>query len=79
MENSTEQKATTIKRFIDTTVNVDVAATRSNVITSLTHGFINSLQPCLLACSKPLQVMSLTPFVKFINDGFAAYISLEDV
>uniref|UniRef100_A0A3Q7FIG7 Uncharacterized protein n=1 Tax=Solanum lycopersicum TaxID=4081 RepID=A0A3Q7FIG7_SOLLC len=31
--------------------------------TSLTHGFINSLQPCLLVSSKPLLViLRLTPF-----------------
>ncbi|KAG5615971.1 hypothetical protein H5410_015795 [Solanum commersonii] len=54
-------------------------ATRSNATTSLTHGVINSLQPCLLASSKPLPVMSLTPFAKCVNHGFAAYISLEDV
>ncbi|KAK4736009.1 hypothetical protein R3W88_010270 [Solanum pinnatisectum] len=98
MENSAEQKAETIKRFIDTTVNVgrkeildgfrarsriviekEAAATRSNATTSLTHGFINSLQPCLLASSKPLPVMSLTPFAKCVNHGHAAYISLEGV
>uniref|UniRef100_M1DUR3 Uncharacterized protein n=1 Tax=Solanum tuberosum TaxID=4113 RepID=M1DUR3_SOLTU len=55
------------------------AATRSNATTSLTHGFIDSLQPCLLASSKPLPVMSLTPIAKCVNHGFAAYISLEDV
>ncbi|KAK6793780.1 hypothetical protein RDI58_007233 [Solanum bulbocastanum] len=55
------------------------AATRSNATTSLNHGFINSLQPCLLASSKPLPIMSLTPFAKCVNHGFATYISLEDV
>ncbi|KAG5615964.1 hypothetical protein H5410_015788 [Solanum commersonii] len=99
MENLVEQKATIIKRFIDTAVNVGRkeildgfrgrsrvviekeanAATRSNATTSLTHGFIDFLQPCLLASSKPLPVMSLTPFAKCVNHGFAAYISLEDV
>uniref|UniRef100_M1DE12 Integrase core domain containing protein n=1 Tax=Solanum tuberosum TaxID=4113 RepID=M1DE12_SOLTU len=99
MENSVEQKAATIKRFIDTTVILGrkeildgftarsrvviekeaIAATRSNATTSLTHDFINSLQPCLLASSKPLPVMSLTPFSKCVNHGFAAHISLEDV
>ncbi|XP_049356211.1 uncharacterized protein LOC125820816 [Solanum verrucosum] len=93
MENSAEQKAETIKRFIDTTVNVgrkeilDGFRARSRVViekevaatTSLTHGFINSLQPCLLASSKPLPTMSLTPFAKCVNHGHAAYISLEDV
>ncbi|KAG5615968.1 hypothetical protein H5410_015792 [Solanum commersonii] len=89
MENSVEKKATTINRFIDTTVNVgrkeildgfrarscvvikkeDVAATRSNATTSLTHGFIISLHRCLLASSKPLPVMSLTPFAKCVNHG----------
>uniref|UniRef100_A0A3Q7FWP1 FLZ-type domain-containing protein n=1 Tax=Solanum lycopersicum TaxID=4081 RepID=A0A3Q7FWP1_SOLLC len=47
--------------------------------TSLTHGFINSLQPCFLASSKPVPVMSLTPFTKCVNHGFAAYISLEEI
>ncbi|KAG5615969.1 hypothetical protein H5410_015793 [Solanum commersonii] len=99
MENSAEQTATIIKRFIDTIVNVGrkeilegfralsrvaiekevVTATRSNATTSLTHGFIDSLQPCLLASSKPLLVMSLTPFAKCVNHRFAADISLEDV
>ncbi|KAK6795844.1 hypothetical protein RDI58_009299 [Solanum bulbocastanum] len=99
MENSAEQKAETIKRFIDTAVTVGrkeiidgfrarsrvviereaAAATRSNAATSLTHDFINSARPCLLASSKPLPVMSLTPFAKCVNHGHAAYISLEDV
>lgn len=58
MENSSEQKAVTIKRFIDNTMNVgrkdilDGFRARSRIVvekeaaattTSLTHGFINSL------------------------------------
>lgn len=96
MENSTKQKATTIKKMhwyynecgikeildgfrsrsrvvIEKKVN---AATTSNATTSMTHDFINYLQPYLLASSKPLPIMNLTPFAKCVNHFLATYISL---
>uniref|UniRef100_M1DJ53 Uncharacterized protein n=1 Tax=Solanum tuberosum TaxID=4113 RepID=M1DJ53_SOLTU len=46
---------------------------------SSTAGGKRGRKPCLLVSSKPLPVLSLTPFAKCINHGFSTYISVEDV
>ncbi|XP_055825278.1 uncharacterized protein LOC129893880 [Solanum dulcamara] len=51
----------------------------NNATTNLTHGFINSLQPCLLASSRPLSIMGSTPLATCRRHGFSSHLSLGEI
>lgn len=51
----------------------------NNATRNLTHGFINSLQPCLLASSRPLPIMGSTPLATCRRHGFSSHLSLGDI
>lgn len=52
---------------------------KNNSIRSLTYGSINSLQPCVLASSKLIPIMSSTPFATCKRHGFTPYLSLKEI
>ncbi|KAF3633101.1 hypothetical protein FXO38_25763 [Capsicum annuum] len=43
------------------------------------HGFISSIQPCILATTKTLPISNATPFANCRKHGFASYLALEEI
>ncbi|KAF3624220.1 hypothetical protein FXO38_30370 [Capsicum annuum] len=53
---------------------------RNRAFTSLAkHGFISFIQPCVLACTKPLSISSAASFAKCRKHGFASYLAIEEI
>ncbi|PHT31591.1 putative protein phosphatase 2C 54 [Capsicum baccatum] len=52
---------------------------RNRASTSLaSHGFISSVQPCVLASTKPLPTSSAAPFTNCRKRGFASYLERKE-
>ncbi|CAN4088926.1 unnamed protein product [Withania somnifera] len=52
---------------------------KNSASTSMARGFINSLQPCVLAFTKPLPIKRFAPYAHCGRHGFASYISLGEI